>query len=410
MRLTKYVFSMPFLLFSIKWKGLEATCMKNDEYLSKQILTYLGNKRLLINDIKLAIEEIQEELGNNKTKNLDLFSGSGIVARMMKEYSSILYANDLENYSKIINECYLSNENEIDKDKLNEYYNEIINYSIKHKKEGVISKHYAPKDDDNILKEERVFYTKENANIIDSIRNAIDKVVKEEEYKKYFLAPLIIEASIHTNTAGVFKGFYKNKNTGIGTFGGTEQNALKRIKGKIELNLPIFSKHTCEYKVFKEDAVILSKEFKDLDIVYMDPPYNQHPYGSNYFMLNVILDNKKSKNISEVSGIPSDWNRSAFNKKIQRLTTLFLSIKALLNIFDEIKNDPDSYDFLDTRIKKEFEDKFNKRKVEQILISTPQEFELTISNVKEYIRVECAKNIEINNEKYKRKMRYMIIV
>ena len=68
--------------------------MKNDEYLSKQILTYLGNKRLLINDIKLAIEEIQEELGNNKTKNLDLFSGSGIVARMMKEYSSILYAND----------------------------------------------------------------------------------------------------------------------------------------------------------------------------------------------------------------------------------------------------------------------------------------------------------------------------
>ena len=89
---------------------------------------------------------------------------------------------------------------------------------------------------------------------------------------------------------------------------------------------------------------------------------------------------------------------------------MFLSIKALLNIFDEIKNDPDSYDFLDTRIKKEFEDKFNKRKVEQILISTPQEFELTISNVKEYIRVECAKNIEINNEKYKRKMRYMIIV
>lgn len=296
--------------------------MKNDEYLSKQILTYLGNKRLLINDIKLAIEEIQEELGNNKTKNLDLFSGSGIVARMMKEYSSILYANDLENYSKIINECYLSNENEIDKDKLNEYYNEIINYSIKHKKEGVISKHYAPKDDDNILKEERVFYTKENANIIDSIRNAIDKVVKEEEYKKYFLAPLIIEASIHTNTAGVFKGFYKNKNTGIGTFGGTEQNALKRIKGKIELNLPIFSKHTCEYKVFKEDAVILSKELKDLDIVYMDPPYNQHPYGSNYFMLNVILDNKKSKNISEVSGIPSDWNRSVFNKKIQALNSM----------------------------------------------------------------------------------------
>lgn len=62
----------------------------------------------------------------------------------------------------------------------------------------------------------------------------------------------------------------------------------------------------------------------------------------------------------------------------QRLTTLFLSIKALLKLFEEVKNDPDSYDFLDGDIKREFEDKFNKRKVEQILISTPQQFELGI--------------------------------
>lgn len=51
----------------------------------------------------------------------------------------------------------------------------------------------------------------------------------------------------------------------------------------------------------------------------MDPPYNQHPYGSNYFMLNVILNNKINGNLSKVSGIPDDWNKSAYNKKKEAL-------------------------------------------------------------------------------------------
>ena len=46
---------------------------------------------------------------------------------------------------------------------------------------------------------------------IDTIRKAIDSV--PESYKKFFLAPLLYEASVHTNTSGVFKGFYKDKNT-----------------------------------------------------------------------------------------------------------------------------------------------------------------------------------------------------
>ena len=38
------------------------------------------------------------------------------------------------------------------------------------------------------------------------------------------------------------------------------------------------------------------------------------PFGlSNYFMLNVIAENKMPRNPSSVSGIPSDWNRSVYN-------------------------------------------------------------------------------------------------
>ena len=52
----------------------------------------------------------------------------------------------------------------------------------------------------------------------------------------------------------------------------------------------------------------------DIDIMYLDPPYNQHPYGSNYFMLNIIATNEEPLEISNVSGIPTNWNKSNYNK------------------------------------------------------------------------------------------------
>ena len=51
----------------------------------------------------------------------------------------------------------------------------------------------------------------------------------------------------------------------------------------------------------------------DLDVIYLDPPYNQHPYGSNYFMLNTIIKNELEQDISKVSGIPNNWTRSKYN-------------------------------------------------------------------------------------------------
>ena len=57
-------------------------------------------------------------------------------------------------------------------------------------------------------------------------------------------------------------------------------------------------------------------------MTYLDPPYNQHPYGSNYFMLNRIAKNKIDAETSRVSGIPNNWNRSLFNKKAAALSSL----------------------------------------------------------------------------------------
>ena len=295
---------------------------ENKDFLTTQIITYLGNKRRLISNIEKEVESIENKLGKTKLICADLFSGSGVVARMLKRHSSNLIVNDLENYSQLINSCYLINKDEYPQNFCTELRSEIENLCSIEKIPGIIAQNYAPQNDNNILKGERVFYTHENAVLIDTYRNLIDKIVTEENLKKFFLAPLITEASIHVNTSGVFKGFYKDKYTGIGCFGATGKNALNRIFGKIELKEPVFSNYSSQLEIYKRDSVELSKELKELDITYLDPPYNQHPYGSNYFMLNLIIKNKLDVEISKISGITQDWNRSAFNKPYSALKSM----------------------------------------------------------------------------------------
>ena len=295
---------------------------ENPEFLTTQIITYLGNKRRLLEHIEKEILLIAEKLNCQKLVCADLFSGSGIVARMLKKYSSNLIVNDLENYSAVINGCYLINKKDFPVQEYSALKSKIEELCSIEKIPGIISQNYAPQNDKDIQKGERVFYTRQNALLIDTYRRLIDDVVKEEPLKKFFLAPLITEASIHVNTSGVFKGFYKDKNTGIGCFGASGKNALPRIFGKIELKTPVFSNFESGLEIFQKDAVVLSKELKNLDITYLDPPYNQHPDGSNYFMLDLISKNKLDANISKVSGIVQNWNRSVFNKPYAALSSM----------------------------------------------------------------------------------------
>ena len=253
---------------------------ENDAYLNQQIITYLGNKRSLLSFIDEGIYLTKTRLNKKKLSFYDVFSGSGIVARYFKKYAEKIIVNDIERYSEIINTCYLTNSSEIEKKVLKDYYKEIL-FKLENNKltKGFISELYAPKDDGNIKPGERVFYTKRNAKYLDTARQYIESIPKK--YRPYFLAPLLSEASIHANTSGVFKGFYKNSNTGVGQFGGNGSDALIRILGDIHLPFPIFSNYECEYQIHCGDSNIISDCLEEVDIAYLDPPYNQHPYGSN---------------------------------------------------------------------------------------------------------------------------------
>lgn len=295
-------------------------------YLQSQIITYIGNKRALLPLIAKGVAVVKERLAKQHLNCLDLFAGTGIVSRFLKQHANMIVANDLELYSAITNQCYLANAAEVSQPLLDEALQFLQQEIEKNWQRGFIAELYAPESDNDIKHGERVFYTRRNAEYLDSARQQIARLPQDLQH--YFLAPLLAQASIHANTSGVFKGFYKSQD-GRGQFGGHGQDALTRIKSDIKIELPVFSRFNCAYAVTRYDANLFFNYAQDweFDLAYLDPPYNQHPYGSNYFMLNLITTYERPQQISKVSGIPHDWNRSRYNQKREAEAALFTVIE-----------------------------------------------------------------------------------
>ena len=290
-------------------------------YLTRQLITYIGNKRRLLPHIGKAIAHAKRRLAKPQLRTLDAFSGSGVVSRYLKAHSSLVVSNDFEDYAAVISRCFLTNRGEIDAAALSDIVADLNRRApTADLPTGFIEDLYAPADENNIAPTDRVFYTKRNARLLDNYRRLIDEY--PPQYRALLLGPLLSEASVHSNTAGVFKGFYKNRATGIGQFGGTGKDALTRIKGEIRLAPPILSRFECDYRVLQRDANHLPRIARNIDFAYVDPPYNQHPYGSNYFMLNLLANYRRPRAISRVSGIPPDWRRSGYNVRAKSLSLL----------------------------------------------------------------------------------------
>ena len=236
-----------------------------DEYLTKQILTYMGNKRKFLNKIDEIITLVKTEIGEKNINIAEGFSGSGIVSRLFKnrvmndviplEELKTLYVNDMAGYSKTLNECYLTSTTDLTTD---DYENLIL-----HKKKlktflskskipkKFISKHWSPNNDNNIKEGERAYFTFKNACTIDKMMYYIKNKV-EKKYQCYFLAPLLVKCSIHNNTNGQFSAYYKNEEKTKGMYGGKKKVDLHRITGEILPELPILTQHKANVR--KEKA------------------------------------------------------------------------------------------------------------------------------------------------------------
>lgn len=174
-----------------------------------------------------------------------------------------------------------------------EYLNS--NNSIVH---GFIYKNYAPTET------QRMYFTLENAGRIDYFRKQIEDwktggKLSDGEYC-YLMVSLIESVSDVSNTAGVYGAFLKK----------WDSRALKSI---------VFSRVDFRQECCRSIATFNAKieeiiENVKCDILYLDPPYTQNQYGTQYHLLEtLVLDDNPS--VSKVTGsrstesMRSDWSK-----------------------------------------------------------------------------------------------------
>ena len=282
-----------------------------DVYLKKQIISYMGNKRKMVPHIETIINQIKKKCKKEKLLMGDGFSGSGVVSRLFKLHAEILFSNDLAGYSKTLNSCYLETPSKEKLQKIFHYIDTANDFTTSNTQEvpSWMRAHWAPTCD-NIKEGERVYYTPENARRIDFYRFFIENI--PPEYRPFLLAPLLVKASIHTNTSGQFAAFYKLKNKGH--YGGKTGTDLKRITTPIHLPYPIFSPIKCKTVISQKDTNEWLADLPTLDLVYYDPPYNKHPYSIYYFLLDIINNWDTTQEIPEtLRGQPKNWKKSKYN-------------------------------------------------------------------------------------------------
>ena len=289
-------------------------------FLTEQLIAYIGNKRALLPFLHGVFSQLAPEPSG--ATFLDPFAGSGAVSRLARMMGFTVAANDLEHYSFVINSCHLG-ESRSDLDVLfreqgglESVLAELNNLPPPREAAAYISRHYAPRRTEEAdWRTERLFYTQENARVIDAVRERIEGLypgTPQEETrfreKMTLLAPLLYEAATHTNTSGVFKACHRG-------FGGHSRDALKRIMAGIVIRPPVLVDAPTRSAVACMDA----GEFlsgRSADICYLDPPYAVHQYGSNYFMLNSIAlwdkppvseERGPDGRLRSKAGIRADW-------------------------------------------------------------------------------------------------------
>lgn len=291
-------------------------------YLTRQIIAYIGNKRKLLSLIYDALQASGVELKEG-LKFADLFAGSGVVSRFAKFLGFEVYANDWEPYACTLLKGFVScNRRDIQRlfgseEAFSDLLQKINALPAPSENEQYIARYYAAHHEDIEKADfhvERLFYTRENGLAIDKIRNFIEQEYEDPEdpRRSLLISLLLYEAATHTNTSGVFKAFHKG-------FGGHGKDALSRILAPIELHQPVLIDSEKPVHVSRMNANDLVRTMPSVDVVYLDPPYNQHQYGSNYHLLNTIavwdkipepLELDETGTLVNKAAIRSDWTKT----------------------------------------------------------------------------------------------------
>ena len=224
------------------------------------MIKYIGSKRALLGRIAGAVRGVLPDGG----AVCDLFSGTARVGHALKGEGYRVHANDLNAYAHVLATCYV----QADRERWAERAQRVLDELSGLKGE--------PGWFTRACCEEARFFHPRNGARIDAMRERIEAMGLEPELKAVVLVSLMEAADRVDSTAGLQMAYMKQ----------WAPRALKDIELRLPAMQPAVAAGPC--RATRGDAVAMAAEV-EADLVYLDPPYNQHSYLANYHVWESLV-------------------------------------------------------------------------------------------------------------------------
>jgi adenine-specific DNA-methyltransferase len=220
------------------------------------MIKYLGSKRVLVP----TLGELFARSGARTA--LDLFTGTTRVAQEFGRRGGFVHANDTASYSHTLAQCYVETDPDaLDRPALAEALERL---SALPDRRGYVT---------DVFCERARYFQPHNGLRIDAIRGGIDELYADSPLRPMLLTSLIEAADRVDSTVGLQMAFLK-------------QWAARSYR-PLELRPP--EPAPGRGRAHRLDAAAAVRALPAVDFAYLDPPYNQHRYFTNYHVWETII-------------------------------------------------------------------------------------------------------------------------
>lgn len=265
-----------------------ADCEADDQRQCRvRMIKYLGSKRRLVPELGAIFDAV------GASTALDLFTGTTRVAQEFCRRGAHVTAVDSAAYSEVLAQCYVALDcNDIDAEEVSEALERL---QALPNRRGYVTE---------VFCEKARYFHPDNGMRIDAIRQGIDDLYPDHWLRPILLTALLEAADRVDSTVGLQMAFLK----------AWAPRALRPLR----LQAPVLTPG--RGRALRGDALAVVDELEPVDLAYLDPPYNQHRYFTNYHVWETVVrwDAPEHYGIAcKRMDARSELTRSPFNSRRQ---------------------------------------------------------------------------------------------
>ncbi len=219
------------------------------------MIKYLGSKRALVPLIERVVEELPVR------SVCDLFAGTTRVGQALRASGLRVVSNDLASYSEAFGHAYIAADERVDRVRIRRL---LAQLDALPGRPGYFTRAFC---------EQARYLRPDNGARVDAIRAEIDALATSPVERGILLTALVEAADRVDSTVGLQMAYLKRW--------------APRARNRLELREPTPVPGPAG-TVLREDANALAPAL-DVDLAYVDPPYNQHSYFSNYHVWETLV-------------------------------------------------------------------------------------------------------------------------